>query len=132
MPLVGISLEAATDALERATGRGMFDCYGASGRGADNISIRINAALRRAGIPRSPRLTSYSFRHGLAEALGAAGVQDDLKRRLMGHAARDVHGVYGATEPQLVDARAAMLAAMEHLGDINPLVYSEQERGNSG
>lgn len=128
VPLIGVALEAATDAVERATGPGLFDCYGASGRGADNISIRINAALRRAGIPRSPRLTSYSFRHGLVEALRMAGVQDDLRRRLMGHAARDIHGRYGATGPQLVDARDAMEAALAHLGDIDSSVYSEAER----
>ena len=82
----------------------------------------------RTGIPRSPRLTAYSFRHGLVEALRVAGVQDDLRRRLLGHAARDIHGRYGATRPQLVEARDAMLAALEHLGDIDPSVYSEAER----
>ena len=57
-----------------------------------------------------------------------AGVHDDLRRHLMGHAARDIHGKYGATNPQLVEARDAMLAALEHLGDIDDSNYTEAER----
>ena len=129
MPLIGVALDAATDAVEPAGDRvELFTGYGASGRGADFISARINAALRRAGIPRSPRLTSYSFRHGIVEALRVAKVQDDLRRRLMGHAARDIHGKYGATMPELVESRDAMLAAMECLGDIAGSVYTKAER----
>ena len=60
--------------------------------------------------------------------LRAANVQDDLRRRLLGHAARDVHGKYGATNPQLAEARDAMEKALEHLGDIDDSVYREDER----
>ena len=64
----------------------------------------------------------------MVEALGAAGIHDDLRRRLMGHAARDIHGKYGATNPQLAKLRDAMLAALEHLGDIADSNYTEAER----
>jgi integrase len=129
VPLVGVALEAAQDAVERAGERKeMFTGYGASGRGADFLSATLNAALRRAGVPRSPRLTSYSFRHGMVEALRVANVQEDMRRRLLGHAARDVHGKYGATNPQLVEARDAMEKALDHLGDIDDSVYSEAAR----
>ncbi len=128
MPMVGQALEAITDAVERAGDRKeLFTGYGASGRGADFLSATLNAAIRRAGVPRSPRLTSYSFRHGMVAALSAAGVQDDLRRRLMGHAAPDVHGKYGAPNPQLVKLQDAMLAALPHLGAVDDSNYSEDE-----
>ena len=115
--------------MERAGDRTeIFPSFGLSGRAADSISAKLNKAIRTAGIPRSPRLTSYSLRHTLAEALRASGARDDVQRRLLGHATRDISDRYGANRARLSDARDALVAAMEHLGDVDSSIYSEAER----
>ncbi len=134
VPLVGDALNAAKDATARARKRNdadgtpLFTGFGMNERGADYLSATLNAAIRRAGVPKSKRLTVYSYRHAVTEALRAAGVPDHVQRRLMGHAGHGVHDRYGSRQSRLVEARDALLAAMKHLGDIDDSEYENHER----
>ena len=89
IPLVGKALDAAKDAVMRAKvyAKGklpeqvqVFQSYNQGERGADSISAKINNVIRRAGIPKSPRLVAYSYRHTMKEALRSAGVADHVQR----------------------------------------------------
>ena len=137
VPLIGEALEAARDALKRAKVRSkrkgpdstpVFPGFGRNGRGADSMSAKLNKCLRSAGVPRSKRLTAYSFRHTVKEALRSAGVLDHIQRRLLGHSGHGVPDRYGAPQIRLAEARDAMEKALEHLGDVDPANYSEAER----
>lgn len=137
VPLVdSAALEAATEAVKRAKKRGkgkspddtpLFDGFHPE-RGADLLSAKTNKALRTAGIPRSRRLTVYSFRHTVKEALRSAGVVDHVQRRVLGHAGEGVADKYGSPRARLAEVAEAMKAALPHLGDIDDSVYSESER----
>jgi integrase len=137
VPLVGEALEAARDAYKRAMlqskGRNpddiaLFKSFGISGRGADSISAKLNKAIRAAGVPKSPRLTAYSFRHTIKEALRSASIPDHIQRRIMGHSGHGVADNYGSPKARLSEARAALELAMDHLGDIDPVIYGHRER----
>ena len=140
IPLIGLALEAATDAVERAMARvkggkkntdtvPLFEDFGMNGRGADAISRKCNVCIRTAGVPRSPRLVAYSYRHTLKEALRSAGVLNHVQDRIMGHSGEgQISARYGSPRVRLSEARDALVAAMEYLGDIDPSIYSEQER----
>ena len=71
IPLIGEVLDAAKDAVKRATARvgeanadqtAVFGSFGINGRGADSISAKLNKAIRKAGVPKSPRLTAWKRR----------------------------------------------------------------------
>lgn len=137
VPLVGEALDAAKDAVKRATARGeksspdetaLFASFGINDRGADSISAKLNKAIRKAGVPKSKRLTAYSYRHTMKEALRAAGVVDHVQRRVMGHAGQGVADRYGSRHARLQEAQQALTAAMEHLGDVDDAIYSAKER----
>lgn len=137
LPLVGEALEVARDAVKRAKARSrgaepeavpLFTGFGASGRGADSISAKLNKAIRAAGVPRSPRLVAYSYRHTIKEALRSAGVADHVQRRVLGHAGHGVADRYGSPQGRLAEARDALVAAMAHLGDVDPAIYGARER----
>ncbi len=137
VPLVADAFTAAQDALERAKERtrgenpdkaGLFPSFDLAGRAADSISAKLNKAIRAAGIPRSPRLTAYSLRHTLKEAMRSAGVLDHIQRRVLGHAGHGVADTYGSSRVRLSDARDAILAALDHLGDVDDSIYSEAEQ----
>ncbi|MBI1213788.1 MAG: tyrosine-type recombinase/integrase [Alphaproteobacteria bacterium] len=130
IPLIGEALDAARAAVKRAeenTRGNLFPTFGVHGRGADMISSRLNAAIRRAGVPVSPRLVAYSFRHSMIEALKVTGASSDLRRLIAGHAAKDAHDKYGAPAALLREARDAMLKAVERLGDVDESIYAGAE-----
>lgn len=137
LPLVDDALVAARDAVRRAGVRAkgvpadrapLFRGFNTNGRGADAISAKVNKAIRAAGVPKSPRLVAYSFRHTIKEALRSAGVSDHVQRRILGHAGHGVADRYGSTQLRLAEARDALQAAMEHLGDVDDKVYGPVER----
>ena len=105
----------------------MFPIFNRSGRGADAISAKCNKAIRVAGIPTSPRLVVYSFRHGIAEALRATGAMYHTSRQIMGHSTRDIGDRYGAHQ-NLAEARDALERALADLGNVDPGIYSEAEQ----
>jgi integrase len=136
LPLLGEALAAAQDAVARAKGRAgnkspdhvaLFPSFEAE-RGADQLSAKLNTAIRAAGIPRSPRLTAYSFRHTVKEAVRSAGVADHIQRRLLGHSGHGVADHYGATDSKLAELKTALESALKFLGDIDSSIYSETER----
>lgn len=137
LPLVGEALAAARDARKRAAVRSkgkdpdavpVFAGYGRMGRGGDGLSAKLNRAIRAAGIPRSSRLTAYSFRHTLKEALRSAGVADHVQRRILGHAGAGVADRYGSPSGRLTETRDALQAAIGHLGDVDDAIFSTKER----
>lgn len=129
IPLIGEGLEAAKAAVARAEKDGTqpFPTFNKYGRGGDYLSIRLNKNIRRAGVPESPRLVAYSFRHSMIEALKVTGASSDLRRLIAGHAAKDAHDRYGAPAALLTQARDAMLKAVAHLGDVDESVYAAGE-----
>ena len=128
---LGEALEAARDAVERgkANPRGQLFMAFSEKRGADILSARINKTVRRAGVPTSPRLTAYSFRHGLIEAMRQAGISPDLRRLIAGHSAKDHHDRYGAPGALLSDMRDALLKAVPLLGKVDESTYMAAELG---
>lgn len=122
------ALEAARDAVERAGDRAeLFEGYDRGGRKAEYFSSRLNQILRRAGVPRNPRLTIYSLRHCWVEALHAAGIRERLIRYIVGHSGRDIHGKYGADKALLAEVLAALEKAAPLLGEVDPAVYRAGE-----
>lgn len=137
IPLVGEALEAAQDAHRRALVRSkgknpddvaVFTSYGINGRGADSISAKLNKAIRAAGVPKSKRLTSYSYRHTLKEAMRSAGIADHVQDRLMGHSGNRNADRYGSSKGRLAETKDAIERALEYLGDVDPSNYSSKER----
>ena len=137
IPLIGEALDAARNALKHARRRSgrksaddipLFTSFRLD-RGADSISAKLNKAIRSAGVPKSPRLVAYSFRHTLKEALRSAGVLNHLQDRIMGHTGEGrIPAGYGATLGDLSETKIALEAALECLGEVNPSIYSEAER----
>ena len=132
VPLVGEALDAARDALKRAPGKNpdttpLFASFRLD-RGADSISAKLNKCIRSSGVPKSPKLVAYSYRHTIKEALRSAGVADHIQRRLLGHAGHGVADRYGSPRARLSEAKDALVAAIECLGDVDDSIYSEKER----
>jgi integrase len=137
VPLIGVALDAAHDAVRRARRKGkpadevqVFPGFGGGpdGRGADSISAKLNKAIRAAGVPKSPRLVAYSYRHTIKEALRAAGVAEHVQRRLLGHSGRHGADNYGSPATRFKEVHAALAKALECLGDVEPSIYSKKER----
>jgi site-specific recombinase XerD len=145
VPLIGEALDAAKDAVNRAKPpRGkdkdeapLFAGFGRDGRGADSISAKLNKAIRAAkGMPVSPRLVAYSYRHNIKEALRSSGAADHVQRRILGHAGQGVADRYGSAHGRLVEARDALDKALNgvdskgvaFLGNIDDAEYSAREQ----
>ena len=133
MPLVGPALEEARAAAERARRR-------EKGVPADKVrlldlgdgtalSASLNKTIRRAGVPKSKRLTCYSFRHSMKDALEEAhGLQNKAVLRLMGRTAPGVDGQsYGAKAMAPDKLRDALSAALPYLGDVAVENYTAAE-----
>lgn len=136
VPLLGGALTAAQDAVKRAKARArgktpdhvaLFPIFETK-RGADQLSAKLNTAIRASGVPNVPRLTSYSFRHTLKEATKSARVPDHIQRRLLGHAGHGVADDYGATDLNLKELRDALKKALRRLGDVDDSIFSDAER----
>lgn len=140
VPLVGDALEAARDAHKRAMVRAkgsrknadktpLFTSFGINNRGADAISAKLNNCIRAAGVPKSSRLVSYSFRHNVKEALRLAGVLNHVQDRIMGHSGEgQISARYGSPRARLSEAKDALERALDHRGDVDDSIFSERER----
>ena len=97
IPLVGVSLEAF-----RACPGG-FPTYA----GKDKISATVNAFLDGHGLKETPDHSLYSLRHSFEDRMLTAGIDERIRRDLMGHSlgGRERYGEGGALEH-----RAALLA----------------------
>ena len=51
-----------------------------------------------------------------------------IQRRLLGHSGHGVADRYGSPRARLSEARDALVAAMECLGDVDDSIYLEAER----
>ena len=126
--------DAVEHARERTRGESLdtaklFEGFGGkTGQDAKLISKNINKAVLAAGIKKSPRLSAYSYRHTLAEAMRSAGIPQHIHDRIMGHTAPGIAGRYGSPRSRLSEVKDALMAAMEHLGDVDDSIYSEKER----
>lgn len=89
IPLTGVSLEAARRHPEG------FPRY------QDNpaLSATVNKFLRENGLTESPKHTLYGFRHSFEDRCLAAGIDERIRRDLLGHAlTREEYGAGGTLE----------------------------------
>ena len=94
--------------------------------GTSNLSQRLNGAIRRAGVPKSSRLTAYSIRHSIAEALRVAGVPDHHLKAVLGHADPTTTGRYGAGGVDMKALARGLDLAKEKLGEFR-CISTEQK-----
>ena len=92
------------------------------------LSAKLNKALRAAGLPHSPRLTCYSFRHTLKAALRESNAPSFIADRIMGHAGeRGAGALYGASKARLEAKRDALEAAHAVLGQVDMSIFNASE-----
>lgn len=77
IPLCGVSLEAMREFPDG------FPRYRSS---AASLSATVNKYLRGAGLLETPQHTLYGLRHSFEDRMLAAGVDERIRRDLMGHA----------------------------------------------
>jgi len=92
-------------------------------RDTNNVSAKINKAIRAAGVPKSPKLVGYSFRHAMKEALVAADVPDSIQRYLMGHSDTSISSHYGSPARDLGKLKKHLDNAIRFLGDVPEGTY---------
>ena len=132
IPLIGLALEAVKDALEHAQGDVIFPGF-RKDRGAVSISGKLNDAIYAAGIYKPPkgkprsRLTAYSYRHTMREAMRTAGVADWLAKRIAGTEEKGTDAGYGARSSDRATMRAAIQSAIPKLGEIPETEYTKEE-----
>lgn len=127
VPLLGPALEAARTAKKRRPTGWLFPTLAPkSGDANDNprMSARINKTIRSAGVHKTKRLVTYSFRHTMAEALDRAGVGQVVRDRVLGKQKADQ---YGANELPMEDALTALETAIPLLGDVDSIEYTADE-----
>ncbi len=89
IPLVGLALEAAIQALKMNPGADTLFPQYARDRGADSASAAVNKRLKPFG------LTSHSFRHTMKDRLREAGCPKDIRDAIQGHKSPDIADSYG-------------------------------------
>jgi integrase len=112
IPLVGDALVAARLCLATVQAGALFPepCHHTG-----SLSARINKAIRSTGVPKSNRLTAYSFRHTLQEAMRVSSVPFDVQQAVMGHAKRSMTERYGAQQVSLERIRSGLMSGLRHL-----------------
>lgn len=95
VPLAGVSLESAREALHaaRAAGRKDNDWVFPTYAGKDRLTDTVNKYLRENGLQEKSSTTFYSLRHSFEDRLIEAGVDERVRRDLFGHALN--HERYG-------------------------------------
>jgi len=94
VPLIGLGLWAAKQAIQNARGGGwLFPRY------AQDNDIRATHASNTVNKWISETLgikkTSHSFRHSMKDLLRNVGCPDDIQRQLLGHGSKSVSDLYG-------------------------------------
>lgn len=111
IPLAGVSLLAARDALRRATSRcaGQSDWVFPRYAGKDALSAAVNKYFRENKLlPEGA--TIYGIRHGFEDRLIAAGVADRVRSDLFGHSLQRQR--YGDGGGDAVRMKAVMSVAL--------------------
>ena len=124
IPLIGDARTSAMTLLERTEAGPLFS---AKCHETGSLSARLNKALRAAGIPKSSRLTAYSFRHTFEEALRLSDVSFDVQQALMGHAPASMTDRYGAKRISIARLAEAISIAECNLGGADLSNYQLEE-----
>jgi len=93
----------------------------------DNLSQRTNAALRKAGLPKSSRLTTYTLRHSIIEAMRVSNAPPHHVKAIAGHSDGSITELYGAGGVDMCELAKSLSAAYKRLGDVPMHVYEEHE-----
>ena len=108
VPLVGLALEAATEAVREAPeGDALFPAY-TSDRGNTNASGALNKFLANKAKVKRPGLTVHSLRHTFKDRMRNAGIPADVRDRLQGHTSGTTGEDYG-TGNELTNLRDQLL-----------------------
>ncbi|MDZ4693411.1 tyrosine-type recombinase/integrase [Terricaulis sp.] len=126
VPLIGEALKAAKAAVKAAPGEFVF-VKEVKTNSAQSLSALGNEVIRAAGIPKSPRLTCYSLRHGIAEAMQQANVRENLRKYVLGHSQKGVTAKYGASAPMLAELASELTRAHGFLGRVDDSIYEPGE-----
>jgi integrase len=98
IPLHGVSLDAATAAVEAAV-KGGRDQLFPSYFGKDKVSDTVNKFMRENGLKENEGTTLYSLRHAFEDRMIEADVADRVRADLFGHAIqRERYGDGGGDE----------------------------------
>lgn len=127
IPLLGLAFDAAVKASGRHDGGWLFPSVAPKSGEANNnpnLSARVNKVIRSAGVQKTPRLVTYSFRHTMAEALDRANVGQVIRDRVLGKQKADR---YGANELPLELAKDALEAAIPLLGHVDEVEFTKEE-----
>ena len=126
VPLLGPALDAARAACARhATGWLFPKLAPTSNRVNDNqaLSARINKVIRKAGVPASPQLVCYSFRHTMAAALDQTpDLAHAVRERVLGRQ----RAQYGARELPIQESVDALTRAIPLLGKVDEVLYGPE------
>lgn len=102
--------------------------FPASFANTNTLSARLRKWLRAAGVPASPRLVPYSFRHTLAEALRVSGTSEALTAAVLGHSQGTMTARYGAGSQSIPALSAALRTALARLGEVPDHIYRADEK----
>lgn len=121
VPLIGPALTACKEAVENAKGELLFD---EKFQNTERLSQTLIKTLHEAGVPKSNRrLSPYSFRHGMKEALRRAEVLEETQDALIGHVSKRARYHYGVEQRPLAVLREALLRAVPYLGEVDEINY---------
>lgn len=112
------------DYASRQSGEALFPKAAAK---PDSFSARLNDAIRKSGVPRSKRLTAYSFRHTMKEAMRNARVPELTQRAILGHSSKEVADQYGPPERPLGELQEAVVNAIPLLGNVDQSIFTQAE-----
>lgn len=112
--------------LQETQGELVFPSHAGAKR-TNTLSQRLVALIRRAGVPKSARLTTHSFRHTLKEALCAASVEQRTQDRILGHSSGAVSERYGSPQDDLGKLQEALEATYPFLGEVPLSIYRSEE-----
>jgi integrase len=91
----------------------VFTCFKCStdGRYANKVSGDFARRMDRAGLS-DPRLTFHSLRHTLKREMSNAGIDPDVRRAILGHAAKDAHDGYAGASTWAIAKEFAKLPSL--------------------
>ena len=98
--------------------KGSDPVFRENNRKTNNISAKINKAIRAAGIPETPKLVGYSFRHTMKEAMRAADIPMEDQWYLLGHTNPTIASRYGSPKKDLTKLKRYIDKAIKLLGDV--------------
>jgi integrase len=107
MPLVGDTLKAAQEAVDKATGGDLlFPLYGGSSKDRLKASAALMKHVRK--IVTDDKVTVHSLRHSLKDRLRLVGVEPGAIDDILGHSSGKVSERYGGAEATLAITMRAM------------------------